>query len=400
MKTFSKTLIVTVLGALVVLGLSEITMAATTPDLGEAASFAILSSTYTNTAAGTINGNLGYTTPPATPTTVNGMVYTPKPPQAGIDQNAALVKLNEQSCDFNFNTATDLSLLPQPLTPGVYCVTAATSIGTNGITLNGNGTYIFRISGAFNTVANSIVSLAGGANACDIFWTPNSATTLGADSTLIWTIIDNAGITIGNNVILIGRALNFATTVTTNNDNITVPTCSTPTDTSTTNPTTNPTQSINIVKTVNRSTPFPYGWWDVIYTYVVTNPGNTPISNIVVADNKCMPLIFIDGDINHNNLLDDNETWTYTCLDTISVSTTNIAIVAGKSNGITVSDSDSANIMVAESILPDAPVTPNLPNTGLVDVKWYNNSLYITIIASILLLSWIISTIALVKRNA
>lgn len=40
--------------------------AATTPAFGQAASFGILSSTYTNTAGGTtINGDLGYTTGPA-----------------------------------------------------------------------------------------------------------------------------------------------------------------------------------------------------------------------------------------------------------------------------------------------------------------------------------------------
>ena len=93
--------------------------------------------------------------------------------------------------------------------------------------MNGAGTYIFRISGALTTVANSIVTIAGGASECDIFWTP-TATTLGADSTFIGTDIDNAGITVGNNVTWNGRALDFATTVTTNNDTITVPVCAAP----------------------------------------------------------------------------------------------------------------------------------------------------------------------------
>jgi len=50
---------------------------------------------------------------------------------AGIDQGSALSNLNGQTCDFTFGVATDLSLLPQPLVPGVYCITAATSIGTS-----------------------------------------------------------------------------------------------------------------------------------------------------------------------------------------------------------------------------------------------------------------------------
>lgn len=227
-KIFTRILLISAFG----FGLIGSTMAATTPSLGTAATYGILASTYTNIAAGTINGDVGYTTPPVAPPTINGATVTPKPPQAGIDQGTALAALNGQACDFNFAVATDLSLLPQPLIPGVYCVTAAASIGVGGITLNGVGTYIFRISGALNTVANSIVTLAGGASSCDIFWTPN-ATTLGADSTFKGTVIDDAGITVGNNVTWEGRALNFATTVTTNNDTITVPTCSVPSGTGT-----------------------------------------------------------------------------------------------------------------------------------------------------------------------
>lgn len=48
-------------------GLTPISsFAATTPSLGAAAGYTILSSTYTNTAAGTtVNGSIGFTTGPA-----------------------------------------------------------------------------------------------------------------------------------------------------------------------------------------------------------------------------------------------------------------------------------------------------------------------------------------------
>ncbi|MCX6825157.1 MAG: hypothetical protein NTY80_02930 [candidate division SR1 bacterium] len=48
-----------------------------------------------------------------------------------------------------------------------------------------------------------------------------AATTLGADSLFKGTVIDDAGITVGNNVTREGRALDYATTVTTNNSTIT-----------------------------------------------------------------------------------------------------------------------------------------------------------------------------------
>lgn len=206
-------------------------LAATTPSLGAAATYGVLGSTFTNTTAGTtINGDVGYTTGPAVTPTISGATHVADASynQAGADQNAALSSLNAQSCNFNFGSATDLSLLPQPLAPGVYCITAASSVGTGGVTLSGTGTYVFRIGGALTTVANSSITLSGGASACNVFWTPTGAVTFGANSNFSGTIIDPAGITIGSTVTWNGRALAFGGTVTTNTDTINVPSCAAP----------------------------------------------------------------------------------------------------------------------------------------------------------------------------
>src|SRR3990167_10314077 len=65
MKKFNKASIIFVSLALgLVLPVSA--LAATTPSLGAAATYGILSSTYTNTVAGTtVNGDVGFTTGPA-----------------------------------------------------------------------------------------------------------------------------------------------------------------------------------------------------------------------------------------------------------------------------------------------------------------------------------------------
>lgn len=211
--------------------------AATTPAFGQAASFGILSSTYTNTVAGTtINGDLGYTTGPAVAPTVNGTTYsalTSKYSTAGTDQGSALAALASQACTHTFpagavDLATDTSHGTIGIyTPGVYCTAAssAASIGAGGITLTGGGTYIFRITGALTTVTGSVVSTASGASSCNVFWTPTAATTLGANTTFLGTDIDAAGITIGSTVNWTGRALAFGGTVSTDVDTITVPTC-------------------------------------------------------------------------------------------------------------------------------------------------------------------------------
>jgi hypothetical protein len=196
--------------------------------LGTASTFGVLASTYTNTVAGVIiNGDLGYTTGPAVSPIIFGTLYVAPNTvysQAGTDQGSALVALNALPCDVTFGGITNLSLLPQPLVPGVYCVTSAMSVGTGGITLDGAGTYVFRSAGALDTAVNSHVMLTGGATAFNVFWTPGAATTLGANSVFVGTDIDDSGITIGSTVTMTGRALAFGGTVTSDTDTVTVPT--------------------------------------------------------------------------------------------------------------------------------------------------------------------------------
>ena len=201
--------------------------AASAPDLGAANSFGILASTYTNTVAGTsITGDLGYTTGPAVAPTVSGSTYVANGTysQAGLDQNSAISSANSQTCTSNLGTAIDLSLVNNgTYTPGVYCTTGATSIGTGGITLSGNGVYIFNIASTLGTVDNSHIVLTNGAQTSNVFWVPTGATTLGANSNFTGTILDAAGVTIGSTVTMTGRVLAFGGTVTTDVDTIIVP---------------------------------------------------------------------------------------------------------------------------------------------------------------------------------
>ncbi|MDB5163740.1 MAG: hypothetical protein JWS12_358 [Candidatus Saccharibacteria bacterium] len=210
--------------------------AASTPSFGAAASYGVLANTYTNSGAATttVNGDVGFTVAPTiapggTHTNYgSGSPYT----TAGADQDTALTTLNNQACTFTWNAAVDLFLdathgTPGVYTPGIYCSVGAMNV-TGSLTFNGSGTYIFRATGALGTTAGIGITLASGASACDVFWTPH-ATTLGAGTNFAGTLIDNDAVTVGANTAWTGRAFAFNGPVTTGaSSTITVPACTLP----------------------------------------------------------------------------------------------------------------------------------------------------------------------------
>lgn len=245
--------------------------AATTPSLGVASTFSVLTHTFTSTTipyGANIFGDLGYATTTGVSvgvfggvTHVNDATYL----QAGLDQHTALAALNSQACTFSFvgavDLATDISHGPLGVyTPGVYCSSGPMSIGGAGtITLDGAGTYIFRPIGALTTSDFSIATTTNGASPCDVFWTPkwptpSVATALGLDTRFVGTVIEpvaaaNSNITVGGGTKWVGRALAFDWSVITNPVimkyvSITAPTCPVPP------PPTPTTATLHIIKHV------------------------------------------------------------------------------------------------------------------------------------------------------
>jgi uncharacterized repeat protein (TIGR01451 family) len=115
----------------------------------------------------------------------------------------------------------------------------------------------------------------------------------------------------------------------------------------------------------------------VTYTEKITNPGTVALSNVTLTDDKCSPMKYVSGDINHDYKLAPDETFTYTCQTKLTKTTTNTAIATGEANGLIARDFAVATVVVANAI-------PKLPNTGVAPA----NSLPLwSLIAGVLALS-------------
>lgn len=209
------------------------TYAATSPNLGQAASFSVLGfESVTNANLSTISGDIGVWSGSSitglSSITVGGATHTTDSVagQAQTDASAAAGNLSGQA-----NTGGTLGALDSlTLIPGVYDMGQGLLNG-GVLTLNGAGVYIFRTTSTL--ISSGSINLINGARACDVFWYVQSAATINGSS-FVGTIIANTGIHFGTGVRLNGRALAIGADVTMDTNTITGPTCaSTSTSTST-----------------------------------------------------------------------------------------------------------------------------------------------------------------------
>ena len=90
------------------------------------------------------------------------------------------------------------------LGPGVYNFSSSASIANTGevLTLNGAGTYIFKIGSTLTTASSSSVLLTNGAKSCQVFWQVGSSATLGTNSVFNGVIAAQISITVTTGVVI------------------------------------------------------------------------------------------------------------------------------------------------------------------------------------------------------
>ena len=96
----------------------------------------------------------------------------------------------------------------------------------------------------------------------------------------------------------------------------------------------------------------PVGPGSVTYTYMVSNPGRVPMTDVTLTDDTCANVKYVSGDTDGNSQLDITETWTYTCTTTLTKTTVNYATARGIANDIAAVDTAITEVMVGESVVP------------------------------------------------
>jgi hypothetical protein len=181
-------------------------------NLRTAASYAIIGNAITLVNPLVIDGDYGASTqtPIASGVTGESNINNAEYTQASSDVATAFTDAKTRIPDTTFIGATTLG--GTTVTPGVHYITGAVSIATD-LTFDGEGIYIYQITGEFATAASSTMTLINGARAEDIFWVITGITSLGAGSQFAGTILSPAGISIGAGSTTDGRILTTATQI-------------------------------------------------------------------------------------------------------------------------------------------------------------------------------------------
>jgi Ice-binding-like/Secretion system C-terminal sorting domain len=184
------------------------------PPLGTTSKFALFTAVgaFNNTGESIVTGDVGtnvgaFNAFPPGILVGQKHVADPASAQAASDVDVAYSNLSAVTCGSVIATTLGNG---QTLTPGVYCLGAASTINGNLI-LDGQGDpskiFIFKIDGALSTTTWSNVVLTNSASLCNVYWQINGQVQLGENSVFRGTIVANGAIILLEASSLFGRGL-------------------------------------------------------------------------------------------------------------------------------------------------------------------------------------------------
>ncbi len=266
------TAVLAVVFTFVLAGSIGVASAATSPDLGRAASYSVLTGTQvTNSGNTTISGDVGTSpsgggAPTGFPPGIvgpPGTIHTwdTSAANAQFDQKAVFdtnLAAPAQPCTTGF-TAMLPSLDGLELDPGVYCTPVDFTL-SGTLKLHGTGSpatdvWIFR-NGTGNLVvtggsAAKVIFTGTGGLPCNVWWRIATTATFDGTNTMVGNILAATSITFGTGATLDGRAFAYSAEVTLLGNKISGPTCSVPVVSVTpATPATNVDNTITVIKQV------------------------------------------------------------------------------------------------------------------------------------------------------
>ena len=225
----------------VAIGMSAFSQSASaataTVDLGTASSYAVLAgSTVTNTGPSVISGDLGVSPGTAVTgfggapngTVINGVIHAADASAASA-QSALTTAYNDAAGRTKTASIPGFIHGASTLGPGVYNATSSLDVGGT-LTLDGDASavFIFQAGSTLVTDTGTTIKLAGGAQACNVFWQVGSSATLNSGTTFVGTVLASAMIGVGAGDNIMGRVLARTAAVTLIDDTITAPQCAPP----------------------------------------------------------------------------------------------------------------------------------------------------------------------------
>ncbi|HTN55376.1 MAG TPA: ice-binding family protein [Microbacterium sp.] len=264
-------------------------MAATTIDgpidLGTAAAFSVLaSSTVTNTGPSVINGDVGLS--PGTsitgfpPGIVNGVVHATDTvaAQAQADLTTAYdVAAGLTPMASGLGDLTGASLIPGVYSGGTLSVTGALTLAGTA-----ESVWIFQAASTLTIGTGAVVTVTGGASACNVFWQVGSSATIGSGAEFVGTVMADVSVTAATAATVTGRLLARTGAVTLDTNTLTAPTgCATPPGTVTSSP------------EITSAAP-PAGQVGIDYDYTITSTGQ-PEPDYTIVGGSLPPGLSIDS---------------------------------------------------------------------------------------------------------